>query len=1384
MAAAEADAATGAATVAALLQPGQQHSQKAGGLTMGQKLQQPLLLLRQLQRLRQSQPQQPHEPAEGIEGGAVADVAHQHLLQQLQELQQEQQRQLQQQLQQHQVQQHQLQQQEQQETHQGLRHQLLQQVLQPHGDDLDQQILLQQRILREQQQQLLQLRSSGLGNNMGAAPLKPDPLVLQLQQQLLQQQRLTPTPQQLAVQCSNLQQQVLLLQQALQSSSKETLAGLKGTLQQQQQRLQLLLFQRLQQLQPQRQQMPTFPVGEITSGIAAPVQQQQTLGLSLAQPEPWAFASDSQQQQQLPKRERRGALRGPQLQLPAAELRSRNGKRHMKHQGGEKWDAAAAAAAAAEAAAEAAAAAAAVSTVEAAPGKRRRIPSAKALAAAADAAAVAAAATAAARAADSSYRPHPKWEWVSQQQERQLQQTQQQQRPRQQRQRHVAPPEQFPTIPTSRQAQLAAQHEEKLRLHQQQLLLQEEQERQQVQRAQTKRETFQQKLQQQSQHQQKHHVYAHPLWRRLQQLCELPALRVLLQTAADQQQQQIFAAGAGLARADCLIDTLAEAYHKSLRLLAQHGVLLLCEAGSNSRKTAAAAAAAAATSSSSSVIYTRHVPAACSAIRTEANSRDPCPAAEAAAAVTATAAGNGCENGKRGRREASGLLLQHGLLLLAADRQVDSPEQLLEQPLDSEVLQFPCGAHLQLLPCCNGGDSESCRSGSSTNDSSSNGNRDNSTDEMIGVISLAWCAPGAVRELLQAVLCAAACMVLAASSNSSSSSSCCGTDELRGVYCCTGDAAQQQQQQLISAVLKSLGAVPSGPPPCAATNWKGDGSSKWLYLEGAVLADRQRLLQQQLHVSPGIVHKTLDTCSLLRDGIQVYRNVVPLEEIAVVGRLVHAHFALLMDRVLQQQQHQHWPYQQSSIFKYDGIACRNSPLRVDVNVSEPHLEYGQGPLREMHTLLRNKLRLLVQRVAAAMAVDFCSWEKAVVRRQHRHEQLEQQQQDGLRIERDKRELQRNSGGSTTASTATELDDDDTPRAAAAGTAQAGAATPTAHSGEVTSPCMSAARGPSWNAGSDCPTFSTVKLEGSAAEPSIPATAEAQEVQAEPAWQQVTCGYLMSLGPHENNQKIHYDYHEEAHKRNIVSAFIPLVNLTSSNSPTTFFIGSHPVFSNAQAGDLVIMDNIVRHRGSSHSAASLRPLIYMSLVDRRFCGGEKVGSKTHFLNWQQYPHIPQQQQQQALEKEPKGKAGAEGEVNTPTDATLCEEAPSTAGEENPSQPPSDGEASSGPAEAARSHLKQQQQEEDEECVLDLTEAEAAATNLEELCAINTIDPLQLLQPETQQQQEQVKCCERIAARGESPAKIRVSLHRMQRHLQRMLLYRYMVYKQQQTALQDV
>lgn len=34
---------------------------------------------------------------------------------------------------------------------------------------------------------------------------------------------------------------------------------------------------------------------------------------------------------------------------------------------------------------------------------------------------------------------------------------------------------------------------------------------------------------------------------------------------------------------------------------------------------------------------------------------------------------------------------------------------------------------------------------------------------------------------------------------------------------------------------------------------------------------------------------------------------------------------------------------------------------------------------------------------------------------------------------------------------------------------------------------------------------------------------------EPVWEHVTFGYLMSVGPHGNNQKVHYDYHEEAHR---------------------------------------------------------------------------------------------------------------------------------------------------------------------------------------------------------------------------------------------------------------
>ncbi|OEH76244.1 hypothetical protein cyc_02906 [Cyclospora cayetanensis] len=770
------------------------------------------------------------------------------------------------------------------------------------------------------------------------------------------------------------------------------------------------------------------------------------------------------------------------------------------------------------------------------------------------------------------------------------------------------------------------------------------------------------------QHQQ---VYAHPLWRRLQQLREIPVLRVLLQSQADQQQQQFHVAAAVLGRAETITDTLAEAYHKALRLLAQHGVLLLCETGSNSRKTAAAAAAQS-SSSSSSCTYTRHVPAACSAIRTAANARASCLASAAAAAVPAAAAAAREEGGSsissRLKREASTSLLQHGLLLLAADRQVDSPAQLLQAPLDNEVLQFSCGVHVQLLPCCNRGDGESCRSG-----------------------------------------------ISGCESNGSSNSA----DEWGGIYCCMGDAGQQQQQ-IVNATLKALGAVPCNPPPIATAALKGVASSgqgassnsRWIFLEGAALAERQRLLRQQLlHVSPGITHETIDTCALLRDGVQVYRNVVPREEVQAIWRLVHAHFALLMQRVLQQQQHQHWPYQQSSIFKFDGIACRNSPLRVDVNVSEQHLEYGEGPLREIHALLRSKLRL----------GDV------------------------------KRDLQRTSGGSTTASTATEPEDDEGGSAAVAAVSDDSAASRVS--------LVSLCGGGAMRGSSACVS----KFEESVSQEAA-ATAEddTDEVYVEPAWQQVTCGYLMSMGPHDSTQKTHYDYHEEAHKRNIVSAFFPLVDLNGTNSPTTFFIGSQTLTSNAQAGDLLIMDNIVRHRGSSHAEASMRPLIYMSLVDRRFCGGEKGEAPP---------------EEEAAETEAAGGTGV-----------ACENGLSAADAHHPASSRHNSEKETSCVDEKLADSKQQQQPfkpEEEESFLDLTKAEAAAINLDELCVLNRINPLALIQEDARQQEEaQEDSCERLAPDASSPCKIRVYLHRMHRYLQRMVLYRYMVYKQQQCALEDI
>ncbi|KAL8430870.1 hypothetical protein ACSSS7_005664 [Eimeria intestinalis] len=1362
-------------------------------------------------RLLRQQLQLQREHLMQHEGGPALDRtqgAQQSLLQQLQMLQQ-------QQILLKQEQQHpftwQEQQQQQQQQHE-LQH--LQQVLLSDGDDLDRQIVMQQQILQEQQQVLLQLGFKGALGALGRAQT-PAPQHQDLQQQQQQQQQ---QESQSAGQCNNSQRHVLLLQQALEGPKSEAFAALRGTVQQQQQILQQMLQvvqQQMQHFQQQRQQQEQkHPLREVSAGldggvVVSPQQQQQQQLLSVLQQQhgaPWCFAAkqEQQEQQQLRGKHRQGVPRPAALQPP--------GKRRVKQQVVD-WDLAAAAE---EAAADAAAAAAAVSVAEAAPGKRRRTPSAKAQAAAADAAAVAAVVSAAARAADAAAcRAYSNtWDWSPHAHQQQQQHNhhhhhvlQQPSQKLQQQQRQAA--SSFPIIPTARQARLAALQEEKLRQQQQRQQQQQDKLEQYV--ACLKRESQHQHERRQQQQQQQH-VYRHPTWRRLQQLRDLPALRVLLLPA---KQQQHLSNGP-LVRADSLVDTLAEACHKALRLLAQHGVLLLCEVGSSSMKTAIAAAATAGASSSSSssssnCVYTRQVPAACSAIRTEASAGQPCRAAAAAAAAKAE---DVCVSE---RKETGDLLLQEGMLLLAADRQVDSPAQLLHPPQDiGSVLQRPqrCREHplrqqqqqqqQQRQQQQRGGASgrhQRCVVCPRRRARAAAGValygcvyavRCQQQQQQRWDLLLRWRHDAAAAASAAA---AAGGFVYAQGTRSSGKQQ--EQHQQTAATAAAGAAAGCEQQHAFEGVhmwgcmrLCASFMQPCTPPSFLAANVMGgdsigrcsSSSSKWFYLDGCLLAERQRLLQQQLHVCPGIVHPSLDTCSLLRDGVQVYRNVVPLEEVEEIRRLVHAHFSLLMQRVLQQQQHQHWPYQHSSIFK-----------RIDVNVSEPHLEFGEGPLRQVHALLRKKLRRLQQRAAAALAIEFCSWEKIFVRRQ---QQQQQQQEQLLQLQRqpqeEKRDLQRTSGGSTTASSSTEPEDEETPRSAAAATAaaRAGAA---ADADEAASCCSSGGDAGAWGQGGGDEASGSLKAEEetpAAAAAAIAASEEAaDDVYVEPAWQQITCGYLMSLGPHDNTQKTHYDYHEEAHKRNIVSGFFPLVNITKTNSPTAFFLGTQILSSNAKRGDLLLMDNGVRHRGSSHTAFSVRPLIYMSLVDRRFCGAEKVGSKTHFLNWQQYAQVPQLQQQQQQERrgaqavaasDDRDAAGKAADAATPSSPQAILE-PSTADTEGPQ----DLEQQ----QQQQQEEQQQQQNEEEESLLDLSEAEAAAMNLEELSAINSIDPLLVLQQQTrpqsqqqqqQQEQQQLPCYERIEGKeGEAPH-IRVYLHRMHQYLQRMVLYRYMLCRQHQQS----
>ncbi|CEM03190.1 unnamed protein product [Vitrella brassicaformis CCMP3155] len=119
------------------------------------------------------------------------------------------------------------------------------------------------------------------------------------------------------------------------------------------------------------------------------------------------------------------------------------------------------------------------------------------------------------------------------------------------------------------------------------------------------------------------------------------------------------------------------------------------------------------------------------------------------------------------------------------------------------------------------------------------------------------------------------------------------------------------------------------------------------------------------------------------------------------------------------------------------------------------------------------------------------------------------------------------------------------------------------------------------------------------------------------WRRITLGYIMSRGPHQHDQKYHNDYFSDL-DTNIVTGFVPLVDITETNSGTEFKIPGSArgtVHSRARMGDVILMDNLTRHRGTRHIDASWRPLIYLS-----FCDKPCVGKKTHDTNWGNYPPL--------------------------------------------------------------------------------------------------------------------------------------------------------------------
>jgi ectoine hydroxylase-related dioxygenase (phytanoyl-CoA dioxygenase family) len=102
------------------------------------------------------------------------------------------------------------------------------------------------------------------------------------------------------------------------------------------------------------------------------------------------------------------------------------------------------------------------------------------------------------------------------------------------------------------------------------------------------------------------------------------------------------------------------------------------------------------------------------------------------------------------------------------------------------------------------------------------------------------------------------------------------------------------------------------------------------------------------------------------------------------------------------------------------------------------------------------------------------------------------------------------------------------------------------------------------------------------------------------------------GPHLSEKK-----HLNAHCLNV---FVPLVDLTTANGPTEFVpttqvLGrfdspENPVAVCASAGDVVLMDYRIKHRGLGNNSAEPRPLLYITYAKKGWTDRANFSSRRY------------------------------------------------------------------------------------------------------------------------------------------------------------------------------